>query len=289
MKTKFTFILIAFLAITLWSPAQLLWKISGNGMKAPSYLFGTHHVSPLSICDSIAGFEEAFDSCSQLYGELDMSNMQAIAKEISSYMMLSQDSLLDVILTPEQYRQVDSLIKQEAGIGADQMKMVKPAVIDAQLGVIVCVKAFNGFNPNQQPDMILQSRAKEKGKVVKGFETPSFQAKLLYGTPLAEQTDGLMLTVRKFSGLKEHLVAMNQAYMNQDIAALQKYVEDPEFTAPQVLERMIYHRNHDWVEQLKTILPEQATFIVVGAGHLPGEQGLIELLQKQGYTLTAVR
>lgn len=289
MKPKFTITLVAFFVFALSSPAQLLWKITGNGIKNPSYLFGTHHVAPLSICDSIAGFNEAFDSCNQFYGELDMSNMQAIAQEVSAFMMLPQDNFLDVMLTPEQYRQVDSLLKQEAGVGADQMKMLKPAVIEAQLGLIMCTKAFGGFNPNQQPDMFLQHRAKEKGISVKGFETALFQAEALYGAPLAEQVSDLMRTVNQFGALKDQLIAMNQAYMNQNLSVLQKYVENPEFTTPRTLDRLIYERNHHWADQLKTILPQESTFIVVGAGHLPGEQGLLELLRGQGYTVTAVR
>ena len=56
--------------------AQLLWKISGNGLEQPSYLMGTHHLAPLSITDSIAGFKEAFTASQQVIGELVMSEVQ---------------------------------------------------------------------------------------------------------------------------------------------------------------------------------------------------------------------
>lgn len=289
MKTKLTFALITLFALAINAPAQLLWKISGNGLKNPSYLFGTHHVAPLSICDSIAGFEKAFNSCNQIYGELDMSDMQAMAKELTPYMMLPQDSLLDVILTPEQYRKVDNLLKQEAGVSIDQMKMLKPAAIETQLSLIMSVKAFKGFNPNQQLDMLMQNRAKEKGMPVNGFETALFQAKVLFETPVSEQISDLMLMVNEFDTLKDYVITMNNAYMKQDLASLQNIMEDPKFTTPQKQERVIYSRNQNWAKQLNSILPQQATFIVVGAGHLPGDQGLIELLRKQGYTATPVQ
>ena len=69
---KKTFVLLALLAITLSANAQLLWKISGNGLEHPSYLLGTHHVAPLSVKDSIAGMKEALEATSQVYGEILM-------------------------------------------------------------------------------------------------------------------------------------------------------------------------------------------------------------------------
>ena len=74
MKKRLIFILAASVILTFQSNAQLLWKISGNGLEKPSYLFGTHHVAPIHICDSIAGFNEAFNSCKQLYGELELDD-----------------------------------------------------------------------------------------------------------------------------------------------------------------------------------------------------------------------
>ncbi len=70
MKLKKMFILFGMFSLSLSGPAQLLWKISGNGLEKPSYLSGTHHIAPLSIRDSLTGFHEAFDNCTQLYDEL---------------------------------------------------------------------------------------------------------------------------------------------------------------------------------------------------------------------------
>lgn len=64
-------LLVALTAIS--SNAQLLWKISGNGLEKPSYLFGTHHVAPISVLDSVPGFNEALSSAEKVYGELIMS------------------------------------------------------------------------------------------------------------------------------------------------------------------------------------------------------------------------
>ena len=65
--------ILLFIGIALNANAQLLWKISGNGLEKPSYILGTHHLAPLSIKDSIAGLPEAVDGTSQVYGEVVMS------------------------------------------------------------------------------------------------------------------------------------------------------------------------------------------------------------------------
>ena len=112
MLKKWTFIL--FLFWTVQGNAQILWKISGNGLKNPSYLLGTHHAASGAICDSIAGFQEAFDSCSQLYGEIFFDDMEALSQQILPYTLLPKDSLLDVILTPEDYKLLDGILKEMA-------------------------------------------------------------------------------------------------------------------------------------------------------------------------------
>ena len=69
--------LLAIAATTLGCNAQLLWEISGNGLQKPSYLFGTHHIAPLAVLDSVKGFNEALTSVDKVYGEMDMAKAQS--------------------------------------------------------------------------------------------------------------------------------------------------------------------------------------------------------------------
>ena len=82
---------------------------------------------------------------------------------------------------------------------------------------------------------------------------------------------------------------MCDVYMKQDLDSIFKLMQDPELSfTPEEMNRLVNNRNHNWSQQLKDILPQQPTFIVVGGGHLPGSNGLIELLRKQGFTVTPV-
>lgn len=289
MKKRFIFIFTALIIFTFQSNAQLLWKISGNGLEKPSYLFGTHHIAPIHICDSIAGFNEAFNSCTQLYGELELEDIQAISKEIAKYTLLPQDSLLDKLYTPEEYKLIDEVVKKNMGVSADQLKMLKPVTISTQLSVIISMQAFNDFNPTLPLDAFLQKKAKEQGMSVKGFETSLFQAQILFGEPLPQQASSLLKTIKHFDKMKPFIVEMCDVYMKQDLDSIFKLMQDPELSfTPEEMDRLVNNRNHNWSQQLKDIIPQQPTFIVVGGGHLPGSNGLIELLRKQGFTVTPV-
>ena len=289
MKKRLIFILAASVILTFQSNAQLLWKISGNGLEKPSYLFGTHHVAPIHICDSIAGFNEAFNSCKQLYGELELDDIQAVSKEIAKYTLLPQDSLLDKLYTPEEYKLIDEVVKKNMGVSADQLKMLKPVTISTQLSVIISMQAFNDFNPTLPLDAFLQKKAKEQGMSVKGFETSLFQAQILFGEPLPQQASALLKTIKHFDKMKPFIIEMCDVYMKQNLDSIFKLMQDPElsFTLEE-MNRLVNNRNHNWSQQLKDILLQQPTFIVVGGGHLPGSNGLIELLRKQGFTVTPV-
>ena len=75
MKLKTLTTLVLLMSIALGANAQLLWKISGNGLQQPSYIFGTYHLSPLSITDSIASLPQAMADARQVYGEVVMADM----------------------------------------------------------------------------------------------------------------------------------------------------------------------------------------------------------------------
>ena len=99
-KTVLSLLLIISAAVS--GNAQLLWKISGNGLEKPSYLFGTHHVAPVSVIDSVAGLNEAIASADKIYGEMIMSEAMSPQSQqiMMGHAMAPQDSLLTSVLTP---------------------------------------------------------------------------------------------------------------------------------------------------------------------------------------------
>ncbi|MGL5771587.1 MAG: TraB/GumN family protein [Bacteroidales bacterium] len=271
------------------SNAQLLWKVSGNGLEKPSYIFGTHHVAPLSILDSLPAFNEAFNSCSVVYGEIvmDKEQMQKEAMKYAGLMMATPDSTLNIVLNKEQFQKLNEITTENMGVSADQVKILKPAALSSQLAVMAHIKHFKDFKPEEQIDQLMQTRAKAANKKTGGLETLEQQMNLLFGVSITEQAKTLAALLDHYDQLDKYAQIMNDAYMAQDLNKLFNIMSDEEFGANKAeLERILFARNRNWNEQLRNILPKnEPIFIVVGAGHLPGEEGIIELLRKQGYTV----
>lgn len=270
--------------------AQLLWKISGNGLSKPSYMVGTHHVAPISTLDSIKGFDEALALADAVYGEVVMADMNApeTQQKMMAMAMAPADSMLTVVLTPEQFKMVDSVVQKYTMGQATlaQMAMMKPAIVGVQLAMLQSMKAFPGFNAAEQLDQEVQRRGEAAGKKIGGLETVDFQLNMLLGEPIATQAADLVDMARKDEGMEEFAHKLADSYRAQDLDEMLRLMLDPEMgTSEAEMERMITSRNVTWVESLKTLMPEESVMICVGAGHLPGDKGLISLLRSAGYTV----
>lgn len=288
--------LLSILTATLFSlgcNAQLFWEISGNGLEKPSYLFGTHHVAPITILDSIAGFKEALTAVDKVYGELDMKLAQSPESQqtMLGYTMATPDSLLTSILSASQVDSLDKVIKHYMGpmASASQFANFKPALVSTVLGLAQTQAAFPTFNPQQQLDGEIQARAIAAGKEIYGFETVDEQCKAMFGTSIIDQANSLMEIVRNINKAETIALRLANAYVSGDLNTMLTIMEDPaNGNDSEWAERMIYKRNTNWVRILAGLLPTASVLIAVGAGHLPGEKGLINQLRNEGYTVKPV-
>lgn len=286
--------LAAIIALAIWAAtagAQVLWKVSGNGLEKPSYILGTHHAAPHGLTDSIEGFAQAFQSCTQVYGEVmfDSLMMPQVATAMAQEMMCPPDSTISKLLTAKQYARLDSAMKTCLGVGAQQLEMFKPAAISAQLAMALAMKEFPDMQQQEQLDMTIQSKAKESGKKLGALETVMFQTELLYGTPISQQAKELAEGLDQIEKLPEITWQMAEAYRKQDIDKLLEVIKMESHDSPEYLERILYSRNRNWAAQLKSIMTAAPTFFAVGAGHLPGDKGLLALLKEAGYKVEPVK
>lgn len=286
--------LAAIIALAIWAAtagAQVLWKVSGNGLEKPSYILGTHHAAPHGLTDSIEGFAQAFQSCTQVYGEVmfDSLMMPQVATAMAQEMMCPPDSTISKLLTAKQYARLDSALKTSLGVGAQQLEMFKPAAISAQLAMALAMKEFPDMQQQEQLDMTIQSKAKENGKKLGALETVMFQTELLYGTPISQQAKELAEGLDQIEKLPEITWQMAEAYRKQDIDKLLEVIKMESHDSPEYLERILYSRNRNWAAQLKNIMAAAPTFFAVGAGHLPGDKGLLALLKEAGYKVEPVK
>ena len=133
--------------------------------------------------------------------------------------------------------------------------------------------------------------AKQHHKKILGLETMGYQASVLDEIPYKMQAEQLVSYINDSNQGKDEnkeFEDMMDAYREQDIDKLEKILNASDIGMSSYADVLLYKRNRNWVEKLKTLLPGKSLLIAVGAGHLPGEQGVIRLLRKAGYKVTAV-
>lgn len=293
-------------AITLFATlninAQLLYKISGNGLNKPSYIIGTHHFCDVNFVDKVPGLKEAFASSEQVCGELIMSDMQNpdSVQKVKDAMMLPEGKTIKDVLSEEQMSKLNETLKSLIGVDmtnsmlASQMETLAPSALNTQISLLLYLLKHQGeFNPQKPFDAYFQTEAIANGKSVIAFETLDYQKNVLYKSKnLERQIEELMCTVENieyYSLLHETLI---EAYKAQDMKKMEEVFNEKMNNScdsrPEEDDILIFNRNNNWIKVMPKIMAEKATFFAVGAAHLLGEKGVLEQLKKAGYTVEGV-
>ena len=289
MKRFLTLLLVV--AATLGAQAQLLWKVSGNGLDKPSYLFGTYHLASLGIKDSIAALPQMQQDVQQVYGEIIMADMMKpeTLMKMQQQMMLPADTTLKSLFTPEEFEVVSQAVQEYLKVDITLLDRMKPAALFQQLTVLFYVKHTPGYNPQEQLDASFQQDATKAGKKVGGLETVQSQLDILFNKPLRRQAEDLYCFLSDPAKAERQAKEVIAAYAAQDLDTVLRLMEEKEGTkcdpTPEEMAQLLYDRNHNWAKQMPALMQAAPTLFVVGAGHLPGEQGLLALLKAQGYTV----
>ncbi|MBQ6080550.1 MAG: TraB/GumN family protein [Muribaculaceae bacterium] len=281
---------VSLLAIT--ASSQLLWKVTGNNLARPSYIMGTYHMAPASMMDKIGGMEQALQGCDVVVGEIEKESLlsQEAQLAMAQAMIAPPDSTLDKLFSPDDYAIIEGVFNKyfgTMGVKLSQMNMLKPGAISMQMQAMQALKNFPTFNQSEFIDMAVQTRANELGRPSIGLETVEEQIDLLFNGPLTEQAEGLLDACKKDDLFMVQSSALVEAYMSQDLSKIEKVISDPELGGDdaEAMDALIYDRNRAWAAKLVQMMPERACLVCVGAGHLPGTQGLLQLLRDRGYTV----
>lgn len=284
-------LILAVVVLALSAQAQLLWKVSGNRLGRPSYILGTYHFAPGSMIDKIPGMEQAIEGCDIVIGELDKENMigskvQALAAQA---MMAPADSTLDKLYSPQDYAIIEKVFNKyfsNMGVKLRQMNMLKPMAISTQMQAMQAIKYFPNLDPNSLIDVAVQTRANDLGRPSVALETVEEQLELLFNAPLTEQAKGLLESCKNDEQFTVMSTKLVEAYMAQDLDQINAVMNESSSQEEEsAMDALLYSRNRNWAKKLQEIMPERACLVCVGAGHLPGEQGLLQLLRDAGYTV----
>ena len=169
-----------------------------------------------------------------------------------------------------------------------------PMALSTQLQLVQYMKVTPNFNPLKLIDAHFQKAAKKAGKQVAGLETVDFQIEALYkSTTIERQKQQLLCMVDNAEYHALQMKELSAAFFTQDIQALWEVTEEKMGnqcdSTPKEEEILIYGRNAAWVEKMPAMMENASTLFVVGAAHLPGDKGVLELLKARGYTVEAVK
>ncbi len=293
MKRFITLLLVV--AATLGAQAQLLWKVSGNGLDKPSYLFGTYHLAALSIKDSIAALPQVQQDVQQVYGELVMADMMKpeTLMQMQQQMMLPADTTLKSLFSPEEFKVVSQAVTEYLKVDIALLDRMKPAAIFQQLTVLFYLKHTPDYNPQEQLDASFQQDATKAGKKVGGLETVQSQMDILFNKSLRRQAEDLYCFVSDPAKAERQAKELIAAYAAQDLDKMLQLMEEKEGTScdptPEEMAQLLYDRNQAWAKQMPALMQAAPTLFVVGAGHLPGERGVLSLLKEKGYTVEPMK
>ncbi len=283
--------------MSLASNAQLLWKVTGRDTCKPSYLFGTIHLETSKYIDSVPGLRDAISSVDAVYGEIQMDSLtdNDVMMRAAKNLIAPPDSTIDKLLTKEEYQLVDSVVNSYfmGMVSLETLSKLKPVALSGQLGVMQMKKYFpKQLGLNDVIDVAVQAAGRELGKRIGGLETTEMQINMLYGTPLDVQAQELVNFCRMDNDIINYSKELCDAYHAQDLDMLEKLflleeVGEDEMTN-EIIEKLAYERNRRWMNTITEIIPRESMLVAVGAGHLVGKDGLIELLRRDGYTVEPV-
>lgn len=257
----------------------LLWEVSKPGIES-AYLFGTIHSEEPEVLQLPQAVQQAIDHSSTVVLEM---LLDAEAMMYSSTAMLLMDGrLLSDIVGEPLFRQTAAAIRAR-GIQELVLERMKP-------WAAAVVLSMPASETGLVLDMMLYQSALEQGKSVHGLETVQEQLHVFEALSEADQVLLLQDAVDNFSGLDAMHAALLDAYRQRDLAGLMALSEASMQAGDQQLaaefqQRLVVDRNHRMAERMQVYLRQGRVFIAVGALHLPGEEGLLELLEQQGFTV----
>lgn len=290
------FLILAFFCLgATFAQAQLLWKVTGPGLDKPSYLFGTHHFISGDFIDSIPELPQVINDIDEVYVEIQndaMTSPEAL-QLMTKAMMAPQDSTLDKLYSADGLKIIDDVVRKYYGvfgIGLDKFYAMKPATVMMQLQVIQSSSAIPGFNPNNLIDKAVEKRCTSKGKKANSLESIEFQTGLLFNAPLNKQASDLLEMCKNDSKMEEMAKELVDDYKHQRIDKLLEIMSDKELGGndEEDLKRLVFDRNRNWIPTIIHAMSQHSILVSVGAGHLPGPDGVIALLKAQGFEVTPV-
>jgi uncharacterized protein YbaP (TraB family) len=266
------------------SQKSFLWKIQSKTNTV--YVLGSLHLSKKEIYPLKQKIENAFDQSDFLVVEANVNDIKKIdIQKLMESAFYPANDALEKHVSPETYEWVK---KETSGLGIpfELINKQKPWFLAMTLMSLEGIKL--GLDPNLGIDKYFLSRAEGKKKILE-LESLDYQVSVLSGFSDKDQELFLIYTLKDLNMREQEVSQLIQAWISGDTQGMESILtrsvsEDKRFST--IFEKLIFERNRRMVSKIEDFLRTKETyFVIVGAGHLVGNQGVIELLRGKGYLI----
>ena len=259
-----------------------LWEVSSE--KATLFLLGTVHLLKPGTHTVSPAAEAAFQQAQTILLEVDLDEAEspATGQLFSRKALLHGETLEDKVSSETLALAVE---KTEAmGLPFDRLRSFKPWFLSLTLTLIKLQTL--GFDPKHGIDRYFFDKAKQADKEIRALETVEYQLDRFAGLPDRIQEQLLLQTLQELDDLEEEMEQMVEAWSRGEVEVLEELTQESFKEFPGLYQRLIVERNKNWLLKIEPILNRPGTtMVVVGALHLVGSESVVELLEKQGYTV----
>jgi uncharacterized protein len=286
------FALLALLAAIAFIPSSraqdksLLWEINGPELKNPSFLYGTIHMIGKEDFFLTEETTAAFNRSEKVVFEIDIQEMSNIFTQFSLLMDLFMEGgqTLRKLLADEDYAMVKAHF-DDLGLPLMLLERIKPLFLSAfASGDVSQMGMASGDVVSYE--MEFMEMAKQQNKKIEGLETIKFQMSLFDSIPYKAQAEMLVESIKAEKGEGgADFQSLVEMYKSQDIEAMARSLDESGVSASPFEEMLLTNRNQNWIPIMSDMIKKKSCFFAVGAAHLGGPHGVVELLRKQGYTL----
>ena len=307
MKKKNIITALLFMAAIVTVNAQLMFRISGNGLEKPSYILGTIHVLSGDLLDSIPAFLEAENQCQQLFVESDVTDQQDRQERLAAgqqLMTLPDGKTIADVLGEERMAILQERMKETfhinlADSAAQKFLYYQPLCFTYMLNMMVQMEVYMKYpamrNGNMM-DVACMKRAKARGWKVGNLDQIKTSEELgkIKETiaPIDEQVDTLMALLNNFDEHRQNILNkfegmhdMGNYWSAGDYESFERLVLPDNEASPAIYAE----RNKKWMPIIIEAVKEMPTLFVFGAGHLTGPEGVVRMLRDAGYTVEQVK
>jgi uncharacterized protein len=267
------------------TPLPMLWTVSKGDARVS--LLGSFHMLKPQDYPMDASIEQAYAEADRVVFEADMAEMRspALAAALMKAARFDDGRTLRQVLPHDVREKLEVFMGEAAVAGSDGMK---PWFLSLNLAMSVIVQA--GFNPALGMDAHFMQRAAADGKPTAGLETAADQVHALSAGPIHEQVIGLADMLQPLDELKQRFDEIYGFWRGGDVAAIERVMVEEMVAKTPVTARLLNEdRNRRWLPQVEAMLEgEGNTLVIVGALHLVGDIGLVELLRARGHAVERV-